>query len=634
VKVIRVIVGTAGHVDHGKTSLIKALAGVDCDRWAEEKARGITIDLGFAHLTVDGVQFGFVDVPGHERFLHNALAGLGGIRVVLLVIAADERIKAQTREHLAVCELLKIPSAVVALTKIDLMTAESLQLAQLEVEEFIGASAFVGAPIVPVSSKTGEGLTALKDVLRAKARDVDSASLFDKPARLPIDRAFHLKGLGVIITGTLMGGMIRPGDALDVLPRGHRCRVRNVHVHNRPRECAFSGERVSLQLSGVELQDASRGMQLAARDVFRPVTRAVASISMLPDMPPVSRSTLWRLYLHSADVVCKVRPLERSGLRSGQEVLVELIADEPIVAVRGDRFVLRHAAAQATVAGGVILMPLWQPPGRRRSLPACPPAEASRPDVLLAWIHGSGECGVYSVELAARLGVTHDVIQDDLDVLERTGQIYALTVAPGTTNSGRWVSVRSHRAVMDRVESLLRELERSDDLGRGLAKSVAMRRLFPGMAARSAELYLAHLAERRVIGIDRDRVTLPGQRVLTAEESALAATVLEKLSQAGLRAPSYEELCSELHMPVLVIDPTLKHLEERGRVVRMSQGLLCEAGAVSRLRDELRARNWERFTVPQFKEHFGLSRKWAIPLLEYLDSVGVTQRSGDARLLI
>src|SRR5262245_20608176 len=279
----RAIVGTAGHIDHGKTRLIEALTGIDCDRLAEEKARGITIDLGFAWLTDGDLQLGFVDVPGHERFLHNALAGLGGIRLMLLVVAADEGVKPQTREHVAICSLLGIPAAVVALTKSDLVNDDLLGLAQLEIEELLATTPFAGAPIVPVSAVTGAGLPRLREELLVRAGAVEVPADPTRPARLPIDRAFHLKGLGAVVTGTLAAGRVAPGDELEVVPGGARARVRSVQVHGTPREEALAGERTSLQLAGVELADLARGRQLAPAGALAASHRLLARCTWLPD---------------------------------------------------------------------------------------------------------------------------------------------------------------------------------------------------------------------------------------------------------------------------------------------------------------------------------------------------------------
>ncbi|HXU46458.1 MAG TPA: selenocysteine-specific translation elongation factor, partial [Thermoanaerobaculia bacterium] len=364
----RFVVGTAGHIDHGKTSLVRALTGIDCDRWAEEKARGITIDLGFAHLREGDLQIGFVDVPGHERFLHNALAGLGGIRAMLLVVAADEGVKPQTREHLAVCSLLGIPHGLVALTKIDLVSADLRELAQLEVEELLAGTPFAGSPVLPVSSTTGEGIPELRAALVALAEqapeggNAEGSEGLDRPARLPIDRAFHLKGLGVVVTGTLASGRVRPGDTLEVLPGGAAVRVRSIQVHGEPREVASAGERTSLQITGLPLEALGRGLTLAEPGALSASSRLLARFELLPDAPAaISGFVPIRLHLYASEIHGRLRPLDPNEMLPGERGLAEIRLAAPVVAVRGDRFVVRRPSPAATLGGGEILDPRWRP---------------------------------------------------------------------------------------------------------------------------------------------------------------------------------------------------------------------------------------------------------------------------------
>src|ERR1044072_975515 len=360
----RAIVGTAGHVHHGKTRLIEALTGIDCDRLAEEKARGITIDLGFAWLVEGDLQLGFVDVPGHERFLHNALAGLGGIRLMLLVVAADEGVKPQTREHVAICSLLGIPAAVVALTKSDLVSTDLLELAQLEVEELLQGTSFAGAPIVPESAVIGDGLPRLRELLIERAAAVAVPADTARPTRLPIDRAFHLKGLGVVVTGTLAAGRVAAGDELAVVPGERTARVRSVQVHGAPRDEALAGERTSLQLAGVELGELERGQQLAPAGTPATTQRLLARRTWLPDARKARGGwTPVRVHLLAAETLGKARALSPPELVPGSTGIVELRLDRPFAAARGDRLVLRRPSPQATLGGGEVVDPLWR---RRR----------------------------------------------------------------------------------------------------------------------------------------------------------------------------------------------------------------------------------------------------------------------------
>src|SRR5579864_2574835 len=611
----RAIVGTAGHIDHGKTSLVLALTGIDCDRWAEEKARGITIDLGFAHLAEGGVQLGFVDVPGHERFLHNALAGLGGIRVMLLVVAADEGVKPQTREHLAICSLLGIPAGLVALTKADLATPDLLDLAQLEVEELLAATPFAGAPVLAVSSATGLGVAELKAaLLELDARHAVTAEQ-ELPARLPIDRAFHLRGLGALVTGTLAGGRVRIGDALELLPPASGVdgpvRVRSIQVHGQARDEALAGERTSLQLTGAPLESLRRGLQLGAPGAgFTPV----------------------RLHLHAGEALGRMRPLGGAGPEPGTGGLVEIRLESPVVAARGDRLVLRRPSPAVTLGGGEVLDPRWRR-HRGAALPAALAALGGDLSQALAfWTLEAGERGLEAADAARRLGLPAARAAAGLDALAAASRLVAVPEAPG--HGRRWIAPAAVERVIERARRVLKEYFDRDRLADGMPKAEAVRRILRGRAAELAPIYLAWLAARKVLAVEGDRVVLPGRSAqLSGEESQLAAAVMERFERAGLAPPSPGEVRQELSAKPQILDGVMRHLVTRGRLARLPGGLIIAAAALETLRRDLLATSWERFSVAQFKDRFGLTRKWAIPLLEHLDATGVTRRAGDDRLL-
>ena len=648
---VRFVVGTAGHIDHGKTALVRALTGIDCDRWEQEKARGITIDLGFAHLEAEGAQVGFVDVPGHERFLHNALAGLGGIKVMLLVVAADEGVKPQTREHLDICRLLEIPKALVALTKTDLVSPDLMELAALEVEELLEPTPFAGAEILPVSSVTGEGVDALVARLlalgkeaagAASAEGTSRAEAGEELSRLPVDRAFVLPGVGVVVTGTLVRGRVAPGDTLEVLPpppKAPTARVRAVQVHGATREAAEAGERASLQLSGIELEDLERGRQLVTPGAYRTTRSLLARFHLLEDAGPHGLSRLGnafhpvRLHCFASEVVGKVRSVGEP-LEPGDTGVVELRLAAPVVAVRGDRYVVRRLSPAATLGGGEILDPHFR---RRRGEALAAAGRALDGDLsqaLLFWVRETGEAAQETPDLAPRLGWPVVAVRRKLAELAQEGRLLQVTT-PGGEATDRWLDPEAFRRVEDRARKALEEHYRRDRLSRGMPKAEAVQRILPGEAAALAPTYLAWLAARDVLSVAGDLVTEPGRGdQLTGEESALAKKVTTAFEAAGLAPPSPAELARRLGAKPKIFEGILRFLVERERLVRLPGGLVLAAAAVESLADELRATGWQRFAVPQFKDRFGLSRKWAIPLLEHLDSRGVTRRDGSERVVL
>ncbi|MDH3745333.1 MAG: selenocysteine-specific translation elongation factor [Acidobacteriota bacterium] len=630
----RTIVGTAGHIDHGKTRLIEALTGIDCDRWAEEKTRGITIDLGFAHLEREDIQVGFVDVPGHERFLHNALAGLGGIRVMLLVVAADEGVKPQTREHLAICSLLNIPAAVVALTKCDLVTSDLLELAQLEILELLAPTPFAEASILPVSSVTGEGIEDLESELLELARCYAVVPRQGEATRLPVDRVFLLKGLGLVVTGTLASGELAPGDVLEKSGSGKKARVRSIQIHGQSRETANAGERTALQLTGMDHQEIERGDQLTAPDAFRPARRLLARFTLLSDAPrAIKGSTAVRVHLLSSNVGGRLRPLEPASLQPGETGLVEIRCSTAITVVPGDHLIVRRPSPPATMGGGQILDTSWRPRRGKKLGKALAALNGERSQILFHWIVGEGERGASTRDLAQRLGVRDEVIEPELEALAKKQKL--LSVPPGTGHGQRWLDPEAYRRVSRRAQRELTSYFRKERLAEGMPKAEALERILPGGGAELADVYLDWLTKQRVLTVDGGSVNLPGRQAeLSSEESGLARSLLTAFETAALEPPAPSHLSDLVGGKPQTIDGVLEYLIRRGKLLRLPGGLVIAASAVDEVAGDLRKSHWTDFSVGDFKERFGLTRKWAIPLLEHLDSTGTTRRVENRRQIV
>ncbi len=651
-----VLVGTAGHVDHGKTALVRALTGIDCDRLAEEKRRGITLDIGFAHLpaadavgqaTLRGapvappVELSFVDVPGHERFLHNALAGLGGVRLLLLVVAADEGIRPQTREHLEIALLLDLPGLVVAINKVDAVDAETAELAELEVAELLAGTRFAGAPILPVSASTGAGVAALRTALEAAAAALAPLDRARDPARLPVDRAFLVKGQGVVVTGTLVSGAISAGDALELLPARQSVRVRAVEVHGVPRSAA-AGERTALQVAGVELPSLARGMEITAPGALRATRRLLVRWQMLTSSPVALSGPLEtlavRVHLYASETVGTARPLAEGGLAPGETGLVEIALATPVVAARGDRIIVRRLSPPATIGGGTILDPWWR--RKRRGDPAARMAALAGDETsaLLAWTTESAEHGLTAAAAAARTGRSGAQIERLLAGLEEQGRLVRLRPeAAGErtrATEARYLLPETLAAVRRGAREALARYFAERPLELGLPKAAAVRLLLPGAARALADLWFARLAAAGDIDISAGEVRFPGRALEPpAELSPLARAIVERYAAAGLTPPSPGEVARALDAKPQIVEGLVQHLVKRKELVRLPGGLIFANATIAHLVDDLRATGWSRFSIVAFKDRFGLSRKWTIPLLEHLDNVGVTGRVGEEREL-
>ncbi len=633
-----VVVGTAGHIDHGKSALVRALTGTDPDRLEEEKRRGITIDLGFAHFDVSSeLRVGFIDVPGHERFIKNMLAGVGGIDLVLLVIAADESIKPQTREHFEICKLLGIKKGIIVITKSDLVDREILELVKLEVQDFVAGSFLEGAPIVAVSSRTGEGLEELKAQLRAIGAEAPPRG-FESPFRLPIDRAFVMKGFGAVVTGTLIAGRVEKEAEVEVFPIRHRVRVRGIEVHNSAARAAVAGQRTALNLAGIEARELERGMMLAPPDLFEATSRLDCSLSLLPSARPLKNHAKVHFHCWSAEMLAEVVFLSTKELEPGERAFAQLRLAAPGLFLPGDRFIIRQFSPVTTIGGGTVLDS--QPDRHRHGDPNVARflevAERGAPDERLELLaKQSGELAVSAV--AVRTGWPPLETLRVAKALEKTKRLLVLgqPAAAGQPPS-LLVHPEHFRALSDRVAEILQEFHARNPLLPGMTKEELRGRV----GAPSLQLFnavLRSLGTESRVEVQGETVRVAGRAVqLTAEELKAKEQISHAFEAAGLEVPSVLEVLGKLPIDQPRAEKILQILLREKLLVRVAEDLIFHASALQKLRELLARRKQEsnRINVTTFKELTGLSRKYAIPLLEHLDRERITRREGDERIIL
>ncbi len=620
-----VIVGTAGHIDHGKTSLVRALTGIDTDRLEEEKRRGISIDLGFAHLDLSpDLRVGFVDVPGHERFVRNMLAGASGIDLALLVIAADESIKPQTREHFEICRLLEIRGGVIALTKADLVESDLLDLARLEAEEFVAGSFLEKAEIVPVSAATGAGLDRLRAALDRAARlaPVKDSS---RHARLPIDRSFSMRGHGAVVTGTLTSGCLGLQDELELYPAGRRVRVRGLQVHGSPVERAFAGERTAVNLSGVDSSEVRRGMTLAPPGLFRATTQIDCSLELLASAHPLKHRAPVHFHAGTAEVEAEARLIDSlDPVRPGSTAHVRFRLRDPLLLLPGDRFIIRMFSPVVTIGGGVVLDIAAPARIRRGDLAArLAKLEQATPAGRIALLVAESAHGMSAADLVARTGYL-------------ASELRAAAVPAGCAYFNEphdWLLTKSWiEERLERLRTLLAEYHRKNPLQPGWPKEDLRSTEFPGAPG---FLLDALLARAKDIAADGEVVRLASHRVALKQDEEQAAARLDGIfSAAGLAVPPVSEALAKSGIESARARALLHILLKNRKLIRVSEELVYHASAIETLRQTLAARKGARFTVAEFKDWTGISRKYAIPLLEFLDRERVTRREGDQRVII
>lgn len=633
----RVLVGTAGHIDHGKSALVRALTGTDPDRLPEEKARGITIDLGFAHAEWGGTVFSFVDVPGHEKFVRTMVAGAAGIDVALLVVASDDSVMPQTREHLAILQLLDVRCGVLARTKADLVDDETGAVVEAEMRELVSETFLEEAPLVAVSAATGRGIEELKAALAAAAREAVLRDPSARPARLFVDRAFSMKGFGPVVTGTLDSGRIAAEDRLVAVPGGRELRVRRVEVHGSERDGAEAGERTSLNLAGVETADLARGLALVAPGSLDPATLLTAEVLSLEGLDgPLEDGLAVRLHVGTADVPARLhlfpeRDSAPKPLPPGGRAVVQLSCLEPVAARRGDRFVLRRPSPQETIGGGRVL-DTGRPRVRKRA-PLSPAAAAvlAGPDeraVAALLLAEAGPAGLETAALARRLGVHAEAASAQVDALVATGAALRLTPALA-------VAAAASVEMAKRAEAFFAERRKA-----GVPTLLVGRRELLGKIARelpeaTGEAWLATLAAAKRVVVAGDQAGPPGAAASAVADEAggFAARIEEAWRTAGFEAPGNLDLAKALGTKPQVVAGLVQHLLKSGALVRLSPEILVHAEVLAGVEAKVREQKGRTMSVGDFRDLLGLSRKYLIPLLEHLDRRRVTRRVGDARVV-
>jgi selenocysteine-specific elongation factor len=636
---MEVIVGTAGHIDHGKTALVGALTGIDTDRLPEEKRRGITIDLGFAEMSVGDTHFAFVDVPGHERFVRNMLAGASGVDIVLLVVAAGEGVMPQTREHFEICRLLGLGQGVIAITKCDLVAPETLELAKGEVRELVAGSFLQSAGILPVSVKTGKGIEALKDALMSAAVGVSGRSN-RQVTFLPIDRSFSVKGFGTVVTGTLASGAISDGDELVLLPADRRVRVRGLQSHGRDEGSVVAGRRVAVNLSGIERDEISRGDVLTGEETLVPTPLLDCEVEVIAASTPLRSRQRVRVHIGTAEVLARVQVLNPAyEIAAGDTDLVQLRLETPVAAFPGQRFILRAYSPEMTIGGGVVI-DIGPAKHRRRDVEL---ARSLLHDLLACrddsekWVTTfirTSKQGLLGSEIGARTGLNNTVLDSALN---------GATAKQTLVNAkGRYLAAEAFGAIRQKLVSAITEFHAARPLERGITRA-GLSYAACNVPIEVFDAVLNSLASEGKVVIAGDVIQLASFGTqLSPEEQNASDHLLALYERSRLEVPRLNdalvEAANESGLGTTEVRKLFQLLITDLRVVKVTDEFYFSSEAIDdvvrRLKAYADASSERLIDVPKFKELVGVSRKYAIPLLEYLDSQRITSRSGDKRIIV
>jgi selenocysteine-specific elongation factor len=630
-----IIIGTAGHIDHGKTALVKALTGIDADRLEEEKRRGITIDLGFAHLELtapsgEKIRLGFIDVPGHERFVRNMLAGVGGIDLVLMVIAADESIKPQTREHFEICRLLSIPRGITVISKSDMVDEDTLSVVRMEIEDFVRGSFLDSSrsPVVAVSALKSTGLDELKREIVRLSADVparDTEALF----RLPIDRVFTMKGFGAVVTGTLIAGKVKKEEEVEVFPVRKRARVRGVQVHGSSADQAIAGQRTALNLAGVQMEELSRGMALAAPGVFEPTQKFEVQISLLKDAKPLKNRARVHFHAFSSETIAEVALRGVTELKPGASAFAQLRTAEPLLLLPGDRAILRQFSPVVTIGGAIVLdaFPLsrQKQDAVQRFLQTL--SSGNRQDILLARIARRGHEGLSVAAAVRETGLKQSVLQPLIAALVQQKQVIQV--------SDFLLANDAMQKTRDKLIATLEVFHKANPLVGGISKEELREKL--GLHQTVMEAMLALLTRDKKAEVFGEQVRLAGRGVELKDEEAKAKQQIEKaFADAGLKVPLMKEVLDKLPVDKVRAQKLVTLLLRDRVLIKLTDDLVFHQTALQGLRQLMATQKAKtpKIDVATFKDLLGVTRKYAIPLLEYLDQQRITRRVGDERIII
>ena len=626
-----IIVGTAGHIDHGKTTLIKALTGRNTDRWEEEQRRGITIDLGFTYFDLkNGDRVGIIDVPGHEKFINNMVAGVVGMDLVLLVVAADEGIMPQTREHMDILGLLGIKKSILVINKCDLVDEEWLELVEEEIQEELEGTFLEGAPVVKVSAATGQGLDELTDTIQQLMSDEVVAKDTQTIPRLPIDRAFTLSGFGTIITGTLISGTITREDVLEMYPIGKECKIRNIQVHGQNQDKCYAGQRVAINLSNVKKKEIRRGCVLAPKNSMKNTDLLDVKLKVLEDsMRILTNHERLHLYTGTSEILCRAVLLDKEQIGPGEEGLVQLRLEEEIAVKRGDRFVVRFYSPMETIGGGIVLEPN---PVRKKRFDAQAIEELKKKesgslgDVMELQIKEHGDTMITLAELAKVMAHSVDELKEYLEELEESGTIF---VFPMKKDTYLWHR-DSEFAVRQKIEETLQKYHSEHPYRYGMKKAEIHNTFLKKIKPNIFDAYIERMTGENVYGGREEYLSLPGYEV--PKDAMYLQT--EKLIEDTFEKAGYDFVrFSEIDfgkIPRQTAEDVVLMMIDEGKVLRINEEMFTMKHLMDEAKEKIQNHLKEEnlITIAQVRDMFSTSRKSAKPILEYMDSIKVTKKTG------